>query len=546
MQEHRDLPRESDWPLQKGSRVRYFTALIQQLRSFWNRASKTVRAGVVVTAVLCLAAMAGVGIWSSRQEYVPIANNLGPAAAAEIVSKLDTEGIPHKLNFSGSAVLVPQTQWNKARLALGDLAGPELPNANGINESLLSDPSLNHFKILRHKETALARTIMRMTGVENATVHISQPDPSPFVRDARPTTASVVLQVKRNVNFTREQAASIVALMANSVEGLDADQVTVVDTSGRVLSSTLSAAEADIISQYEYRRKLEADLAAKAELMLAQMLGPGKAVVRVTADVDFTRTSRELVTYDPELKVKKRETISKSTTTGADRTAGGPAGASSNLDPNGANNPAANRPVADKKEENTTEYETPKTVDSIQQAAGAIKRLTVAAMVDLSPMKEEGATGAEAVTKEQVLALLRSAVGLDEQRKDQIEVLVTKLPGAAVPEPIAALGAPRWDHVSQLLRNASLGVASLVSLVLGWLLLRRFRPAPRPSVLDPAERARRIAELSDQALANPEAVARIIDVWLKQAGSEQQSPPSANVGPAPGARTGARNARAAA
>jgi hypothetical protein len=65
-------------------------------------------------------------------------------------------------------------------------------------------------------------------------------------------------------------------------------------------------------------------------------------------------------------------------------------------------------------------------------------------------------------------------------------------------------------------------------------------------VLDPAERARRIAELSDQALANPEAVARIIDVWLKQAGSEQQSPPSANVGPAPGARTGARNARAAA
>jgi len=506
--------------------VRILTNLINQFKQFWGQTTGRARIGIVATAIVCAVTIVGVGIWSSRPQYVPIASGLAPAEAAEIVSKLDADRIPNKLNFSGSAVLVPKTQWNRARLLLGDVVGISSGAVEEFDDSLFSDPSLNQFKMVRHQEATRARRIARKSSVENATVHISKADPSPFVRDARPTTASVVLELRKGATFTREQAATVVALMANSVEGLETDQVTVVDTSGRLVSSDPSGLTPGMSAQYEYRRKVEADLATKAEGMLAEMLGSGRAIVRVTADIDFTESTREEITYDPDAKVKVKETIESTSRSDTRSSASGVAGTSSNVGNLAAG--GQGKPYLEKTENIETEYDNGETKDTVIEAPGQVKRLTVAAMVDLSPAGEGDTASAPAVTQEQIEAILKQAVGFDENRKDEIEVLVTKLAGVDLAGPVAAPGYFGWDSINRLLRNVSLGLASIVALILGLLIVRRMRPVVDPSAASQGfsvERARQIAELSERALANPEALSKIIQVWLNEArqeGGEEQ------------------------
>ena len=493
----------------------WIKSLRDQARDFWRDTSMPARIGILAASALVLAVFIGVGFWSSRPQYVPLAVNLAPAEAAEIVSKLDGQGIANKLNFAGSAVLVPKSQWNRARLVAGDLIGPAAAQVEDLGSSLLSDPDLNHFKMVRYQEKRLARTIEQMRAVERATVHISQAENTPFISERQPASASVVLQLRRGATFSHEQAAAIVAMMANSVEGLEPDQVTVMDTSGRVFSSQFSASDADIASQYEYRQRLQADLAAKAEMMLDRLLGPGRSVVRVAADVDFTQTERIQTTYDPDAKVKRMERIrTTSRTATAAAPPAGPAGTASNLGAGGLGNKKL--PTLEKEEDIETEYENAKTVDTIKEAFGTIKRLTVAAIVELPETEDQNGAATPVVTKEDVERILKQAVGFDPTRSDQIEVLISKL-AAPTAAPAPALASPVWDTVNQLLRNASLGLAAIVALVVSLMILRKMKPVeitPPATGMLTIEQAQRIADLSQQAAADPEAISKVVRAWL--------------------------------
>ena len=276
----------------------FLRGLTEQIRTIWSEAAVPARVGFIGVTALLIAAIVTVGIWSSQPEFVPLATDLAPTEAAELVSKLDAQSIENQLNYSGSAVLVPRSSWNRARLVAGDLIGPLSSDQTEFQDSLLSDPTLNHFRILRNREETIARTLTRMNAVNSAKVHIGRPEPSPFLDAAQPATASVVLELRNGVHFTREQVASVVSLVANSVEGLSKDDVSVIDTSGKLLTSTSNGPQSDIVSQYEFRRTVETDLAAKAEDMLSEILGPGRAIVRVTADLDFTQMVSTQTTYD--------------------------------------------------------------------------------------------------------------------------------------------------------------------------------------------------------------------------------------------------------
>lgn len=499
--------------------------LIKQLRDLWTQASVPGRVGFVGTAIVCLVAIVGVGIWSSRPEYVAIATGLGPAEAAEIVSRLDAEGITNQMNFSGSAVMVSKAQWNRARVVLADVVDPTGSSSSSeLTDSLLSDPTMNHFRLLRRKEEALARTITRIDAVSKANVHLAQPERSPFVQEQKPTTASVVLELKPGVNFSREQVAAIVALVSNSVDDLRPEGVSVLDTKGRLLSTNQSLSDGQISHQFEYRRTLEADLASKAELMLGQMLGLGRAVVRVSADVDFNEIQRTETTFDPAAKVKKSERTKSVTRGAASQSGGGATGTSSNLSTNGFGNSNSSSPLRETEEENETEYENAMITDTVKEASGKIKRLTVAAVVDLRPPETaDGSTApATAVTQEQAEGIIRQAVGFDEQRGDQINVVVSELVGAAALRSNDMLETTNWDLYNQIARNASLGIAAVVALLLGWMILRRIQPVTvaseqQTSSLSP-DRARMLADLAAQARQQPEMVAGIFSNWMQEPG----------------------------
>lgn len=498
----------------------FLRGLIEQIRTIWSEATVPARIGFIGVTALLLCAVVMVGIWSSQPEFVPLANGLAPAEAAELVSKLDAENIENQLNYSGSAVLVPRSSWNRARLIAGDLAGPVSGAETEFQDSLLSDPTLNHFRILRNREEDLARTLTRMTSVTSAKVHIGRPEPSPFLQDEQPATASVILGLRSGAFFTREQVSSVVSLVANSVEGLTADHVSVMDTSGKLLTSNSDGHQSEIDNQYEFRRKVESDLSAKAESMLSEILGPGHAIVRVTADLDFTQTTRQQTTYDPSSKVKTKEEIESTSSKGGGTAsaAGGAAGTASNIGLLAADEGAGDG--TSKTEKITAEYLNAETTDTIREASGTIKRLTVAATVDLASTGEageDGATSATAVTKEQVEAIIKQAVGFDLSRSDEIEVLVAALAGspyAVESVPVTGTDWPRW---LELARNASLGLAAMVSLILGSFVVRRMKPVEvtpdiqhQPATGNP----QRLGEFLVEAREHPELIAQILATWL--------------------------------
>lgn len=496
--------------------MNFFKNIAEQARTIWRQSSAASRAGLVAVALLCLAVVIGVGVWSSRPDYVALASNLDPAQSSAVVAKLESQGIEFKLDFSGSTVLVASHDLSKARLAAGDLIAPDARAESDFESSFLEDPSLSEYKLLRRQEASLARTVMKIQGVHSATVHLAQAEPTPFVREQAPSTASVIVELRPGATFTAQQAAGVQQLVAGAVAGLTPQSVVVSDNRGRVLSADVASAGNDIAGQFELRRSLEAELGAKAEVMLAQMLGPGKAIVRVTADIDFTRTRRTETNFDPDQQVKRSEFIK----TTSRKEAGSDA-------PNSVNDePAAVRrtPVDENEEESTSEFETAKTESEVDESGGKVTRLTIAATVDLSEAKS---SDGGAVSKEDVEALIKHAVGFDDQeRNDKITVVTTTLPGLGEQVEPAVAGAQEWARYNQLARNASLGVAGLIALVLGWLALRRMKPGePQAEAIAAAtQRAERTQELRERTRQRPDTAAEVIAAWLEETQATNPAP----------------------
>jgi flagellar M-ring protein FliF len=485
-----------------------FQPILTQLKQMWSQANPVGRIVFCVAVAMSLALVAGVGFWSSRPQYVVLAANLDPSRAAEIVDGLEAEGIPHRLNFSGSSISVPKHKLNQSRMAVGQLVTPAHSADEASDSALIPDPQWHAYRLLQLREQELARSIMKMPAIASAEVHLGVPKPSPFVRDRQPTTASVVVDLARGHALTKEQAASIVAIVSGAVQGLARESITVTDTSGKILWSSGGQQGDEMISAYEYRRNLEADLTAKADIMLSRILGPGRAAISVAADIDFTRRTYKEEMPDPESRVANKVVITSTKTNESRPTVGGPAGVASNISGQpGTTSSTANSTT---QEDNTSEYMVGIIVEERSETTPVLRRLSVAVTADL--MNEEGQP---IVTSEQVGKLVRQAVGFDEQRGDQIEVVVAKLVNDDVRPADDLLQLQKWNIYEQIVRNASLALAALTSLVLMFILLKRVKPITiTQRADDDQQREELIARLSSAAKSDPDALAHVLSVWL--------------------------------
>jgi len=493
-----------------------------QMQAQWSQWSLGQRMALVGALVLSILTIGGVGFWASIPEYVVVTDSLSPQQAAEIVSVLEGENISYKLNYAGSAVSVPKNSLSRTRLALKDIISVTPQEPAEISEGIWSDPTLYQARMTQRLETRLARSIMQLGSVRNATVHITAGESSPFIRNRDPAKASVILDLQPNAMFSSTDARSVISLVAHSVENLDPENVSVLDTSGRLLSSS-QGMEADVTGQLSFRNRVESDLSSKAEAILTQMLGPGRAVVRVTADIDFTDTQTREIKYDPEAKVKVSETIHSESSTGGSKQAKGPVGLPpEQIDKLAFKADGSSTGPSTKVESNTTQYENAKIEDTVHRVPGRISRLTVAAVVQLQETPAAGnetqTAKAPAVTTEQVEKIIKQAVGFDMARQDEIEVVAAPLVGnTALLTPIAAPAG--WEKYEPLLQNLSLGIAAIVAFVLGLLVIRRMKPMvveTESKETMPADMVLRIADLSEQALENPQAVADVVAAWLTE------------------------------
>jgi flagellar M-ring protein FliF len=463
---------------------------------------------------IAAAVAAGVGIvlWTKEPNYSLLYGNLGQQDAAQIAQALDTQGIPYKLD-GGGAITVPSDRVHDARLKL---AGQGLPEGDGGFAVLSKDPGFGVSQFMegaryQHAlETELARTISNLQAIEGARVHLALPRQSAFVRDRRPPTASVFVQLKPGRRLESEQVTAIVNLVASSIPELEAEQVTVVDQQGRLLSAPehddeLAARE----KQLEIARGMEERYTHRIEELLAPLVGAGRVRAQVVADVELSSTEEAREQYRPDSQVVRSEQTSEEASRNGAGSAGVP-GALTNqpptpgtaLPPGATSAPAqaapaqggaqastttapAVAPPDNTSKQSTRNYEIDRTVAYTKQPAGRLKRLTVAVLVDnLRTTAEDGTVNETALTPEQLenmTKLVKDAVGFDQTRGDSVNVVNASFKGEAQPEDIPADEIPLWER--PLVRDIAKLLAGLVVLLV--LVLSVLRPLVRSLLATP-------------------------------------------------------------
>jgi len=260
-----------------------------QLTEAWQNLSPPRKLGL---AVLMVAAVAGIIFfitWAQTPEYAAAFTDINAQDGAAIVEYLKENNITYQLSTGGTTISVPSNQVHEVRLAL---AGQGLPGEGAVGMELFDNTNLGMTEFTqqvnyqRALEGELARTISSLNAVQSTRVHIVIPQPSLFTEEEEPTTASVVVNLEPNQRLGQEQVRAITHLVSSAVEGLDPTSLTIVDMDGNVLADGSEAGASSGVAlsanQLDAQRKFEQDMERRVETMLENVLGPDKAVVRVS------------------------------------------------------------------------------------------------------------------------------------------------------------------------------------------------------------------------------------------------------------------------
>jgi flagellar M-ring protein FliF len=455
---------------------------------------------LLIGVAAAVAAGVGVALWSQGPTYSLLFGNMADSDAAQVTQSLDQSGIPYKME--NGAIMVPAERVSDARMKL---AAKGLPGTGGFS-IMEKDPGFGVSQFMENAryqhalEQELARTIASLKSVEGARVHLAVPQQSAFVRDRRPVSASVFLQLRAGQRMDREQISSIINLIASSIPELSSEQVTVVDSQGRLLSSPEKNSEfAAREEQLDIARRMEEDYSHRIESLLAPLLGPDRVRAQVVAQIEMSSTEEAREQYRPDSQIVRSEQTSEELSRIG---AGGPQGVPGALTnqppqggavlPPGATAPAsatvpgdaAANAAADASPDNTSRqatrnYEIDRTVAYTRQPAGRLQRLSVAVLIDnLRTTAADGKVNETPLTEEQlgrINTLVRDAVGFDETRGDRVSVVNQSFMAQAAAEVPEIEGPSLWDR--PMVRDIAKLLSGLVVLVL--LLLMVVRPLVR-------------------------------------------------------------------
>lgn len=433
-----------------------------------------------------IAVMAVFWMWSQQPDYRVLFSNFSDKDGGAIVASLEKMNIPYKFSDSGTAILVPAAQVHQTRLKL---AADGLPKGGNIGFELLENQKfgvsqfVEQVNFQRALEGELERSIQAIDSVEVARIHLAIPKSSVFVRDQQKPTASVLLNLRGGRSLDAQQVSSIVHLVASSVPDLPAENVTVVDQNGRLLSDTAKKAGANNLdpSQLKYVDDLQQSIVRRVESIIAPIVGAKNVRAEASAEVDFSSLEQAAEIYKPNQKpedVTIRSMQSNESTSTESTVASGVPGALSNqppanatapidgTNPSGADSNTVTTPVSSQKN-TTTNYEVDKTVRYVQQSMGGIKRLNVAVVVNnMQVVDKTGKVSYRPLTdaeKKQISDLAKQAMGFNEARGDALAVVNSAFAEAAT-EVLPAI--PLWRQ-PEVIEN----VKDVLRLLVGVLVL---------------------------------------------------------------------------
>ncbi len=538
---------------------------------------------LLVAIAAAVAFGVSVVLWSRGPNYGLLYAGLGQKDAAAVAQELQASNTPFQLSSDGSSIMAPAADLAALRLKL---AGKGLPQGSASSAVMLANDSPFGMSDLAERtryqqllESDLGSTIGGLQSVRAARVHLALPKPSAFIRDNREASASVLVTLYQGRQLDAGQVAAIVHLVASSVPGLDARQVSVVDQQGQLLTTDPTSPAAVGDDRMRMATRIENTYGQRIEELLTPLVGPGRVRAQVSVDLDFSKSEKATETFGHDHPALRSEQTSNERR-GGGAAAGGIPGALSNQPPSLVAQPTAANPDAGKGQADPTgnaatdmdaggdtsssatrNYELDRTISHVSDPAGRLARLTVAVVLDNKLLEKDlartdgssGAAGTESVpftTQElqRLTELTKDAVGFDAARGDSVTVVNQPFqrPAAfdALPKP------PLWERpgVMDLIKQ---GLGVLIALLVAFGLLRpllkgvargeattRALPSPAPKISvnaddgtdadQPAKLAhsaptleyeQRIGQARQMVSENSKQVAQVVKNWVSEDGN---------------------------
>jgi flagellar M-ring protein FliF len=530
-----------------------------QIKRLWRRLSRMQQVALVAVGVGAVVFVFLMLRMNGSPPYAVAFTNLDPKDAAAAGDALKAAGIPYQVTPDGSTIKVPEDKLATARLKL---AAKGLPQGGSVGFELFDKTSFGitdfeqNVNYQRALQGELERTIDTLQQVAASKVNIVLPKQALFVSQQKPATASVLLQFRPGQSLDAASLKGLAHLVARSVEGLDEKNITILDSTGKLLydGGQAEGAVAGLsTTQLELEQKVEDGIAGNVQSMLDRVVGPNKSAVRVHADLDFSQTETTSQTFNPA-DVNKNTGIPRSSQSTTE-TYNGPGqaglqnGTTPNLPPPAATTPVAGQPYQYSRTDTTTNYEIDNTTSKTTTVPGQVKRLSVSVLLD-SSISDQDAQG--------LRDAIAAAAGIDQRRGDQL--VVTTASFAPQQNLLPAKKQGLFGDLGQYLKIAMPLLAALLVLIVIWRLSRSAQPrrlpeariAPQPALPagqaqaayawavaaqdrealggagagraleegspEALEAARRRQEIIDRmtslANAKPEAIAEILHGWM--------------------------------
>ncbi|MFN7993851.1 MAG: flagellar basal-body MS-ring/collar protein FliF [Bryobacteraceae bacterium] len=458
------------------------------LKKLIDSLSTVQRVTIVLTALLVGAGIVGFVKWKHENDFKPLYTNMALTDAGTVVQKLKEAGVEYRLGENGTSVLVPSARLSELRL---DMAAAGLPKSGRIGFELFDKMNfgatefVEHVNYRRALEGELERSIMTVTEVEQARVHLTFPKDSVFLENREPAKASVMLRLRSGNRMPAQNIAAISNLVASAVEGLNPTAVSIIDMQGNLLSRPRrqnpgdgSEATQELL---DFRQQMERDLVSKVNATLEPLLGPERFRVGASVDCDFSSGDQSEETFDPNksVMVSSQKTEDSSTGSGA---AGVP-GTSSSL-PNPTSRPATSLSGINRRTESIS-YQSSRVVKHTRLPQGSVKRMSLSVLLDQNVQWEGAGSARKKVlvppspeTLKAIHDLVAGVTGLSPDRGDQL--IIESLPfestlslepppvAPSTPTPAPVTRLPRLQdlmHNKVVLISSGAGLLLLIGLV---------------------------------------------------------------------------------
>jgi flagellar M-ring protein FliF len=469
--------------------------------------------GLLIGLAASVALGATVFWWSITPNYGVLYGALEESDVNTVLEALRQNNIDAKVDENTGAVLVPSKNIHDARIKMASMGLPK-----GVSAGFDDLDKKNNFGVSQFMETAryqraleveLARTIMSLNTVKNARVHLAIPQQSVFVRNREPARASVVVSLFPGRLMEAGQVSAIAHMVASSVPNLAAEQVTVVDQKGMLLTNSSSDKQMALNSaQFDYTQRIEKSYIERIESILKPLLGAEAVRAQVTADIDFTLNEQTQELYNPDTAALRSNQTTEERSNG--NLDGGVPGALSNEPPGAAAAPetagAASTQAGESSSTRKREirnFELDKTISHTRHSIGGVRRLSVAVVVDDNVIAgEKGAVTRLPRTPEELdrmTNLVKEAVGFNAQRGDSVNVINSSFTVPVEPEPLPEL--PIWEQAwLQDLVKKVIGGGLALMLIIG--MLRVMKALAKPVIVAQAAKAPATeAGMSDDTLS---------------------------------------------